>query len=78
MYIRSGKSESDGKFTVNDGHIISTGFYYSFDINIHGNNGTKSCNGSASHELGYFPLMSFKFEESDSLNIEGSIFKREK
>ncbi len=76
--IKTGESEAHGKFKVNDGPIISQGFNYIFDINISGNNGISSCNGSILYEVGDFPPMSFRLEENDTLNIEGSIFKREK
>jgi hypothetical protein len=78
VYIKTGLSEAHGKFKLNDGSIISSGFDYTLDINISENNGTTSCNGSILYEVGAFPTMSFKLEENDTLNIEGSIFKREK
>ena len=78
VYIKTGQTEAHGKFKVNDGPLISNGFDYNFDIIISGNNGTSSCNGSILYEVGDFPPMSFKLEENDTLNIEGSIFKREK
>lgn len=78
VYIKTGQSEAHGKFKVNDGPIISQGFDYSFDIIISRNNGISSCNGSILYEVGDFPPMSFKLEENDTLNIEGSIFMRAK
>lgn len=78
VYIKTGQSEAHGNFKVNSGPIISQGFNYRFDINISGNNGIRSCNSSILYEVGDFPPMSFRLEENDTLNIEGSIFKRKK
>ena len=78
VYIKTGQSEAHGRFKVNGGPIISQGFDYRFDINIIGNNGISACNSSILYEVGEFPPMSFRLEESETLNIEGSIFRREK
>ncbi len=78
VYIKTGESEAHGKFKVNDGPNISPGFNYGFDINISRNNGIGSCNGSILYEVGDFPPMSFRLEANDTLNIEGSIFNRQK
>lgn len=78
VYLKTGQSEAHGKFKVKDGPRISPGFHYSFAINISENNGISACNSSILYEVGDFPPMSFRLEEHDILNIEGSIFKREK
>jgi len=78
VYIRTGQAEAHGTFNVNDGPLISQGFNYNFAINISSNNGIGACDGSIIYEVGDFPPMSFRLEGNDTLNIEGSIFRREK
>jgi hypothetical protein len=78
VYIKTGQSEAHGKFKLKDGPMNSQGFDYSFDINISGNNGISACSSSIIYEVGDFPPMSFRLEENDTLNIEGSVFKRKK
>lgn len=78
VYIKTGETEAQGTFTVHDGPLISPGFKYRFDIKISENNGISACNNSILYEVGDFPPMSFRLEETDTLIIEGSVFKREK
>jgi hypothetical protein len=78
VFIKTGQSEAHGTFMLNDGPLISQGFNYNFAINISANNGIGACDGSIIYEVGDFPPMSFRLEGNDTLNIEGSIFKRGK
>jgi len=76
VYIKTGESEAQGTFTVDDGPVISPGFRYRFDIQIRENNGISACNNSVLYEVGDFPPMSFRLEERDTLIIEGAVFRR--
>ena len=78
VYIKTGQTEAHGKFQVNDNPVISHEFDYRFEIKISGNNGIRACENAVLYEVGDFPPMRFRLEENDTLNIEGTVFKREK